>query len=102
MEINHKQNNLTGIDTIIKGYQLSDHVHQLFTTQGLKALAIDLDTDPATLSRFKSDQAGMTLTQLEKLIEHGDLVLIPRKKLKRIISNWFSATDMAEEAMGWK
>jgi hypothetical protein len=45
-------------------------------------LAAEIETDASHLSRFISGQEGFKMDEIEKLLEYGDAVIVPRKTIE--------------------
>ena len=96
----NKQQDLNGIATTMKKAMVSDVVHALITDMGLTTLANELDIDKATLSRFRSGDAGMTLENLDKLLSYGHYVLIPEERYQDVVKASLTFAELAKESMG--
>ncbi len=94
MVSNSNQPELTGIDRLLSGLALSDHIRRSFNDRGLKTVAQEIESDPAELSRYLSGQCGLTLVKLEKLLEQEGLVVVRRQELRRIMLAWLTSTEM--------
>lgn len=68
MANNDKHSELIGIERIARARKLSDIVHEICTTHGLKALADEIGSDESEISRFKNSQGGLTLPKMEEAL----------------------------------
>ena len=94
MPINGKQHELNGIDRVLSGRSLADHIRRSFTDRGLKTLAAEIDSDHAELSRFQCGQGGMTLSKLDKILEQEGLIIVRKEEILRILAAWMLSTEM--------
>lgn len=79
---------------------LADAVFQLIDKNGLTTLANELDIDKATLSRFRSGEVGLTLSNMERLLKYGDVVLISRERYRRLVDTIITLSELTKEGMG--
>jgi len=79
---------------------LADIVFQLVDQVGLTTLANELEIDKSALSRFRSGEAGLTLEKLDRLLNHGDIILIKRDRYKRLLSTIITLAELTKEGMG--
>lgn len=100
MEINGKQRILRGIDATMLTTSLADEVHQLIDKNGLTTLANELDIDKATLSRFRSGEVGLTLSNMDRLLKYGDVILIPRERYRRLVDTIITLSELTKEGLG--
>jgi len=77
-----------------------DTVFELIDQVGLTTLANELDIDKATLSRFRSGEAGLTLSKLDKLLNYGEMILIHEKRYKRLVDTIITLSELTKEGMG--
>ena len=62
----------------------SEFLEQLIIDQGSQlALAAAAQIDPTRLSRFRSDQNGVTRGDIDKLLEVGKAVIVTRREIKQ-------------------
>jgi hypothetical protein len=100
MDPNQKQRVLRGLDATMLTTSLADAVFQLVDKNGLTTLANELEIDKATLSRFRSGEVGLTLTNMERLLKYGDVVLIPRDRYRRLVDTIITLSELTKEGMG--
>lgn len=96
MPVNRKQTDLRrfeGAGTMA----LEDLIHDIISKRGLKVVANEIEVDIATLSRFKNHENGLKLLQLEKLLQIGDVVIVPRRKYEGILQSWIIAAEIVKE-----
>ena len=79
---------------------ITDTVFELMDQAGLTTLANELDIDKATLSRFRSGEAGLTLDKLDKLLNYGEVVLIQERRYKRLVDTIITLSELTKEGMG--
>jgi hypothetical protein len=100
MDPNQKQRVLRGLDATMLTTSLADAVFQLVDKNGLTTLANELEIDKATLSRFRSGEVGLTLTNMERLLKYGDVVLIPRDRYRRLVDTIITLSELTKEGLG--
>jgi DNA-binding Xre family transcriptional regulator len=100
MDPNQKQRVLRGLDATMLTTSLADAVFQLVDKNGLTTLANELEIDKATLSRFRSGEVGLTLTNIERLLKYGDVVLIPRDRYRRLVDTIITLSELTKEGLG--
>lgn len=79
---------------MIQASSLDDAVGDLANRLGLTALSGLTGVDKATLCRFRSGEGAMTIAGIERLLEAGDLVVIPRERYRAILSAILLFADM--------
>lgn len=76
---------------------LEELIQDIISKKGLKTVANEIEVDIATLSRFKNHENGLKIHQLEKLLQMGDVVIVPRRKYEGIIQSWIIAAEIVKE-----
>ena len=78
---------------------MTDIVFELAAEVGQTTLANELKIDPATISRFKSGEVGLTLEKLDKLLDYGGIVLISKKRYQWFMDSIINLTDIVKEGI---
>jgi len=95
LRIKRNQTELRRIE--VGAMALEDLIHDIISKRGLKVVANEIEVDTATLSRFKNNENGLKLAQLERLLLLGDVVIVPRRKYEGIIQSWLVAAELVKE-----
>ena len=92
---------LIGIEGIVRTIKLSDVVHELVSQNGLTNLADEIGINKSALSRFKNGEGALTLGDIEKILQFGEITIIPSVRYRRLISNLISMSELLKGALGW-
>lgn len=95
MPVKHNQTDLRRFE--VGAMALGDLIHDIISRHGLKTVANEIEVDIATLSRFKNNENGLKLQQLEKLLQMGCVVIVSRRKYEGIIHSWLIAAELVKE-----
>ncbi len=79
---------------------MTDTVFELVDQVGLTTLANELEIDKASLSRFRSGEAGLTLEKLDKLLNYGEVVIIQKARYKRLVDTIITLSELTKEGLG--
>ncbi|MBC8459255.1 MAG: hypothetical protein H8D67_14780 [Deltaproteobacteria bacterium] len=100
MSNNIKQQKLIGIEATMNRATMTDTVFELVDQVGLTTLANELEIDKASLSRFRSGEAGLTLEKLDKLLNYGEVVIIQKARYKRLVDTIITLSELTKEGLG--
>ncbi len=92
-----KQNKLNGLSGMT-GFR--DLVFDLVDRHGLQTLSIEIGIDPSRLSRFKNEQEGMTLPQIEKLLAFAGVRFMDSKRYNRMMITIITLNEFLKETLG--
>lgn len=65
----------------------NDLVFEMCDQHGLKAISSATDIDSSALSRFRSGQCGLTVSQIGKIIDFGGLIMLRKEQYNDLISS---------------
>ncbi|MEW6505488.1 MAG: hypothetical protein AB1457_16140 [Chloroflexota bacterium] len=97
MQEKEKQNKLHGIPGFV-GFR--DLVFDLVDRHGLQALAAEIGTDPSKLSRFKNEQEGLTLPQIERLLAFAGVRFMDSRRYNRMMITIITLNEFLKESLG--
>lgn len=74
-------------------------VHDFAGKYGSTAIATELGVDPSVISRFKNDEGGLKISQLEKMLKFGGVIILSEKTFRNIISALFTLSNLCQTSL---